>query len=85
MYYSSDTICTNCGFVNKIIRTDNFNKKKFHTYHAPCISCGCYSTFVELGDSTLVKKELEFKLQRTPLEQVVLDLLSEPKCKVKTK
>ena len=85
MYYSSDVICTNCGFINKIIRTDNFNKKKYHTFNDQCLGCGCYSTFIELGDATYVKKELEFKILLTDMEKFVLNLLDNPKSDVKTK
>ena len=62
-----------------------FNKKKYYTYNAQFIACKCYSTFIELGDATLVKKRLEFKPQLTPKEQMILNLLDNPKSKVKTK
>ena len=85
MYYSSDVICTNCGFINKIIRTDNFNKKKYHTFCASCLSCGNYTTFIEIGDAALVKKKLEFKTKHTAQEEMILKLLDNPKSRVKTK
>lgn len=85
MYYPSDVICTNCGFINKIIRTDNFNKKKYHSFNDKCLGCGCYAMFIELGDSALVRKKLEFKPELTDVEKMILNLLDNPKSNLKTK
>lgn len=85
MYYSSDAICTNCGFITKSVRTDNFNKRKYYPFTTTCLSCGQITTFIELGDASLVKKKLEYSTQLTELEERIFELLKKPKCKVKTK
>lgn len=73
--YSSDLICTECGSIFTISRFDDKKRERYHIKDMECYKCKKRTKFIELGDASKVKKELEFSYDLTDFEQILYNLL----------
>lgn len=71
----TELICPVCGFITPIQRKNGKLKKLYHIKKLYCLSCKEVVNQIEVRDSSLLKKQLEFKHHLNENEEKVLTLL----------
>jgi len=77
----SELICLACGTINPIQRSKRRLQKVYHIKDLYCYECKTITKQVELRNSDMFKKELEFKEELNNDEMLIKDLLNKQKTK----
>ena len=70
----SDLICSECGNEFKIPRFSNNLRDKYHIKDLYCPFCKTKTKHIEVKNLDIIKKELEYKENFSPIEQLVYNL-----------
>lgn len=71
----SDLICFECGNILSISRKIGKKRNLHHIKDIYCYKCNIVTKHIEIGDSDIYKKKIEYKENRSEEEKFILYLL----------
>ena len=72
----SELVCSICGNIMPISRKIAHQRNKYHVKDIYCYKCDIITKHIELHNSDILKKELEFNQNRSEIEELIYNLLN---------